>query len=480
MSEPLRREDPQRLGRYRLIERLGQGDMGTVYLGQSEQGQDVVVRVMNPGLARNPHFRELLRQEVAAARGVAPFRIAPVLDASLDGHPLYVVTEYIVGPTLDQAVANHGPLPQSELDHLAVGVATALAAVHDAGILHRDLKPSSVLLSGTGPRVTGYGIARAHAQAGAADSGPAVATPGYQAPEALAGGPVTSASDVFSWGCVVAFAGTGRHPFPGGGFPEVAYRVANEAPRLEGLSPHLLPLVRQALDKDPLARPSVPQLLQGLGDRPPWTEEGPTPPPPPSTPFIPADDKGPEGRSRSAPLIGIGAFVVILAMVTTIAVVALSRGDAQAPAGGRALQHSASTVPATPDASRTPSTPPRTGPPAESSPDAGDVDPRFLGRWTGLITHHASKDSKFSALITITGGKLTQVVGESDYSSMGSHGTLKHVSATRTRLVVEERIQQGHGCEDVVLITLTYRQPRALKYEYELTNTNGAGMLARA
>lgn len=479
MTEPLRRDDPQRLGPYRLIGCLSQGDMGTVYLGRNDQGRDVVVRVMNPGLARNSHFRELLRQEVTAARGVRPFHIVPVLDASLDGHPLYVVTEHIAGPALDQAVANHSPLQHLELDHLAVDLATALAAIHDAGLLHRGLNPSNVLLSDSGPRVTGFGIARAHAQAGNAGSGAVAGTPGYQAPELLAGGPVTSASDVFSWGCVVAFAGTGHGPFPGSGFPEVVYRVANEAPQLAGLSPHLLGIVSRALDKDPLARPSVPQLLQALGDRPEQRTEHAPVPQPRSDPFPPRGSDQ-EGRSKSAPLIGLGAFVVILGIVAVIALGALSGGDAQEPAGGRALQRSASAFPATTDASRPPTTPPQTGPSAEPPPDPGDVPPRFLGRWAGLITHHATKDSEFSALITITGGKLAQVVGESDYSSMGCHGTLKLVSATKTRLVVEEHIQEDHGCADVVLITLTYRQPRALRYEYKLTNTHGAGTLAPA
>ncbi|XRQ12437.1 serine/threonine-protein kinase [Actinomadura welshii] len=264
-GEALRPEDPERLGPYRLVGRLGRGGMGTVYLGEDGAGRRVAVKVINRELAGEGTFRERFRREVTAARQVRRFCTAPVMDAELDNDPLYVVTEYIEGPSLESAVAERGPLPGSDLEGLAVGVATALAAIHGAGIVHRDLKPANVLLSSTGPRVIDFGIARAlDATDGPTRTGQFVGTPNYLPPELLRGEQVTPASDVFSWGCVVAYAGTGRAPFAGSTVPEIFYRVAHDEPRLDGLDPGLRDVVAAALDKDPRNRPSVQDLLGRL------------------------------------------------------------------------------------------------------------------------------------------------------------------------------------------------------------------------
>ncbi|HEY8481453.1 MAG TPA: serine/threonine-protein kinase [Spirillospora sp.] len=264
-GEALRPGDPEMLGPYRLVGRLGRGGMGTVYLGEDGTGRRVAVKVINRELAGESAFRERFRREVTAARQVRRFCTAPVIDAELDNDPLYVVTEYIEGPSLEKAVAERGPLPGSELEGLAVGVATALAAIHGAGIVHRDLKPANVLLSSTGPRVIDFGIARAlDAPDGPTRTGQFVGTPNYLPPELLRGEPVTPASDVFSWGCVVAYAGTGQAPFAGNTVPEIFYRVAHEEPKLDGLDPGLRDIVAAALSKDPRSRPSVQDLLARL------------------------------------------------------------------------------------------------------------------------------------------------------------------------------------------------------------------------
>ncbi|MFA1547622.1 serine/threonine-protein kinase [Actinomadura chokoriensis] len=264
-GEALRPEDPKELGPYRLIGRLGRGGMGTVYLGEDSAGRRVAVKVINRELAGEGAFRERFRREVTAARQVRRFCTAPVIDAELDRDPLYVVTEYIEGPSLERAVAERGPLPGSDLESLAVGVATALAAIHGAGIVHRDLKPANVLLSSTGPRVIDFGIARAlDASDGPTRTGQFVGTPNYLPPELLRGEQVSSASDVFSWGCVVAYAGTGAAPFAGNTVPEIFYRVVHEEPKLDGLDPGLRDVVAAALDKDPRRRPSVQDVLGRL------------------------------------------------------------------------------------------------------------------------------------------------------------------------------------------------------------------------
>ncbi|WP_396453759.1 serine/threonine-protein kinase [Actinomadura sp.] len=264
-GEALRPEDPAELGPYRLIGRLGRGGMGTVYLGEDAAGRRVAVKVINRELAGEAAFRERFRREVTAARQVRRFCTAPVMDAELDRDPLYVVTEYIEGPSLESAVAERGPLPGSDLEGIAVGVATALAAIHGAGIVHRDLKPANVLLSSTGPRVIDFGIARAlDAADGPTRTGQFVGTPNYLPPELLRGEQVSPASDVFSWGCVVAYAGTGTAPFAGSTVPEIFYRVVHEEPKLDGLDPGLRDVVAAALDKDPRRRPSVQEVLGRL------------------------------------------------------------------------------------------------------------------------------------------------------------------------------------------------------------------------
>ncbi|NKZ03703.1 DUF4389 domain-containing protein [Actinomadura latina] len=280
---PLEQDEPRVLGPYRLLGRLGRGGMGTVYLGAEPDGRRVAVKVVNRDLAGEPAFLERFRREVTAARRVHRFCTAPVLDAELDQDPPYIVTEYIDGPSLEKAVAGRGPLPGSDLEGLAVGVATALAAIHGAGIVHRDLKPANVLLSSTGPRVIDFGIARAlDAPDGPTRTGQFVGTPSSSphpppinrrvslgspfciAPEVLRGEPVEQASDVFSWGCVVAYAGTGRPPFQGETVAETFHRIGNEDPDLAGLDPRLREIVAAALSKDPAARPTARRILTRL------------------------------------------------------------------------------------------------------------------------------------------------------------------------------------------------------------------------
>ncbi|MFA1547623.1 DUF4389 domain-containing protein [Actinomadura chokoriensis] len=262
---PLDQDEPRVLGPYRLLGRLGRGGMGTVYLGAEPDGRRVAVKVVNRDLAGEPAFLARFRREVTAARRVHRFCTAPVLDAELDQDPPYIVTEYIDGPSLEKAVREKGPLPGSDLEGIAVGVATALAAIHGAGIVHRDLKPANVLLSSTGPRVIDFGIARAlDTPDGPTRTGQFVGTPSYIAPEVLRGAPVGQASDVFAWGCVVAYAGTGRPPFQGGTVAETFHRIGHEEPDLAGLDPRLREVVAAALSKDPGARPTARQLLTRL------------------------------------------------------------------------------------------------------------------------------------------------------------------------------------------------------------------------
>jgi hypothetical protein len=269
---PLQPGDPPSVGRYVLSGRLGAGGMGTVYLGRAAAGGPLVaVKVVHPELADDPEFRARFADEVAAARRVAPFCTARVVDADPSATPPYLVTEFVDGVPLSVAVADGGPLDESTLHGVALGVAAALSAVHAAGVVHRDLKPGNVLLSLSGPRVIDFGIARAldvarqHTQAGML-----VGTPGWMSPEQFRGGAVGPAADVFSWGSLVAYAATGRNPWsaaatgPSLSPAEQAHRILHGEPTLSGLSGSLRRLVESALVKDPARRPTARQLVDAL------------------------------------------------------------------------------------------------------------------------------------------------------------------------------------------------------------------------
>ncbi|MFI6596128.1 serine/threonine-protein kinase [Nonomuraea sp. NPDC050536] len=251
------------IGGYVLRRVLGRGGMGEVHLASTPTGSLAAVKVIHPALARDPAFRRRFEREVAAARRVARFCTAPVLDAGFDGETAYLVTEYVKGPDLAQAVREQGPFSGANLEALAVGIATALGAIHGAGVIHRDLKPSNVLLSPLGPRVIDFGIAQL-VDGDASASQAILGTPAFMAPEQVRGEPLTPAADVYAWGGVIAFAGTGRLPFGGGAPHEVLYRIVNEGPVLDGLEAGMRGLVERAMAKDPRLRPTAQQLLADL------------------------------------------------------------------------------------------------------------------------------------------------------------------------------------------------------------------------
>ena len=267
-AAPLGPGDPASVGPYALLGRLGAGGMGTVFLGRGRDGELVAVKVLRPELAADPSFLRMFRHEVAAARRVVGFCTARVLDAELSGTAPYLVTEYVDGVRLDRAIAARGRLAATDLAGLAVGTAAALTAIHGAGVVHRDLKPSNVLLSWFGPKVIDFGIARAlDASAASTATGKLMGSPGWMAPEQFAQRPVTVAVDIFVWGSLVAFAGTGRRPFGRGTVVELVHRIRHEPPDLEGLEEPLRALVETCMDKDPARRPSARTLLlELLGD----------------------------------------------------------------------------------------------------------------------------------------------------------------------------------------------------------------------
>ncbi len=261
--------EPRQLGPYRVLTRLGQGGFGSVYLGVSPAGRQVAIKVLRPEFTADGTFRERFRREAASAQRVARHSTAEVLDFDDQCPRPYLVTEYVEGPTLHSWVRRNGPMHGSTLEQLAIAVASALAAIHRAGIVHRDLKPSNVLLSPTGPRVIDFGIARAVDASDVFSRGTTqTGTLGYMAPEQIRGQGVTPKTDVFAWGALVAYAGTGTAPFGTGDPATIMYRTLDAEPELGRLDGALRRLAHRALAKDPDGRPAVTDLLTAL-DRDP-------------------------------------------------------------------------------------------------------------------------------------------------------------------------------------------------------------------
>jgi predicted Ser/Thr protein kinase len=340
--------DPRRVGGVRLLGRLGEGGMGVAFLGQDDGGRLVCVKLIRAEYARDERFRARFAAEAAAARRVARFCTAQVLDAGTDGDLAYLVTEYIEGPTLTAALDRDGPMRGSTLDSLAIGIAAALNGIHAAGIVHRDLKPGNVLLSRVGPKVIDFGIARAlDALESHTEPGNVVGTPAYMAPEQFRG-TTTTATDVFSWGAVVTVAATGRPPFGTGAPYALMHRVLSDQPDLGVLERPLRDLVVRALDKEPGRRPTAKALLLALvGDAEDPVDASSrilsaqwTPPPaaaPAPTPLDDGDAAGPllgrpmverppAGRRRRA-LLGVAAVGLVAAIVAAVVMQADGKDD---------------------------------------------------------------------------------------------------------------------------------------------------------
>ncbi|MEO3781793.1 serine/threonine-protein kinase [Actinocorallia sp. B10E7] len=310
------------MGGLQLLGRIGSGGMGTVYLAEEADGRRVAVKIIHPRLAEDKVFRARFADEVALAGRVASFCTAQIIGHGEDRelHPSglpYMVSEYIGGVPLARRVHESGSLPVSDLHGVALGVATALAAIHEAGLVHRDLKPSNVVLTLSGPRVIDFGIARAlDASTSWTTTGTVLGTPGWMAPEVLVGGSATPAADVFAWGLLMAYAGTGRPAFGAGQALDVARRVVQDEPDLEGLEEGVLrELIRAALSKAPEERPTAPELMMRLVGREP-EEPSPASPPAPAPDAVPA---------RSARPWGAIALMATVAALSLGMVVALSR-----------------------------------------------------------------------------------------------------------------------------------------------------------
>ena len=257
----LRPGDAETMGGYTLLDRLGSGGMGVVYLGRSASGRQVAVKVVHAQYALDEEFRARFRQEIAAVRRVSGAFTAPVVDADADAEVPWMATLYVPGPTLAEVVEKDGPLEGRALRTLALGLVEALRDIHQAGVVHRDLKPSNVLLAEDGPRVIDFGISRAADNQALTVTGRLIGTPPFMSPEQFAAPrDVAAASDIFSLGSLLAYAATGNRPFDGASPYLTGYQVMHEQPRLDGASEPLRSIVERCLDKDAAARPQLAEL----------------------------------------------------------------------------------------------------------------------------------------------------------------------------------------------------------------------------
>ncbi|GII62213.1 hypothetical protein Skr01_22980 [Sphaerisporangium krabiense] len=305
------------VGGYRLVRRLGGGGQGVVYLGRSPSGEDVAVKVLHAWMSDDADARRRFMREVDVARRVAPFCTAKVLDMGIEDDRPYIVSEYVPGTSLEELVRSAGPRTGGGLQRLAVATMSALAAIHRAGIVHRDFKPSNIILGPEGPVVIDFGISRALDATRLTGTG-SVGTPPYMAPEqftdeASAG----QSADVFSWACTMVFAATGHRAFPGETVPAVVNAILHREPDLSGVPEGLAPVLAACLAKNPGERPGTAELLrvltgEDLPPAPPGTARPvPTLPlgvpwptaPGPARPGVPSGPAGPEVPTGPGPRI---------------------------------------------------------------------------------------------------------------------------------------------------------------------------------
>jgi len=460
--------DPEVIAAYRIQGRLGSGGQGVVYLATGPSGERVAIKQLRFGRDDDRALQQFVK-EATAARLVAPFCTARVLDVKLDGHSPYVVSEYIDGPSLQQRIERQGPMTDASLQRLAIGTITALAAIHQAGVVHRDFKPANVMLASDGPRVIDFGIARDLSTETTVTS-KVFGTPAYMAPEQLRAERIGPATDVFAWASVIAFAATGRAPFEALHMAATMHRIAAETPDLTGVPPELTPVLLRCLAKDPSARPTAQQVLALLLGRtvPVQDSSDPTrvlaeateiahedaPVPAPSRPIpgtAPLTVQGgetltaPGGPSRRP-----GRVTVLITLGVLLWVGAAGAGvwgyqnglfaSDDSAAGGK-TPPATSAAPGSPTRTASnrpttagPSSAPSSAPTSAADQPKGTIPAGFAGDWQGTARQPPGSANAFIVQIELTAGSK---VGKLTLPALNCSGPLTLTEVSDTGLVFE-------------------------------------------
>ncbi|MFE7594689.1 serine/threonine-protein kinase, partial [Kitasatospora sp. NPDC057512] len=266
--QELTADDPREVGGHLLAARLGAGGMGRVYLSYTPGGRPVALKVVRPELAGDPEFRARFAQEVASARRIHGLYTAQVVDAGVDAATPWLATTYVPGPSLQEVVQRHGPLPERTVLLLMAGIAEALQAIHATGVVHRDLKPGNVLIASDGPRVIDFGIARAADASALTGTGLRIGSPAYMAPEQAVGRAATPATDVYALGALAVHVAGGAPPFGDGPDPAALYRTVHEEPDLGRVPEGLRALLLRCLAKRPEDRPTTAEVIAAARSHP--------------------------------------------------------------------------------------------------------------------------------------------------------------------------------------------------------------------
>ena len=505
-AAPLLPGDPRWLGAYQLVGRIGHGGQGTVFLARGPGGGPVAVKLLRAEWTREPAARARFAREVAAASKIAPFCTARILDSRLDGDEPFVVSEFIDGPSLHEVVTNDGPLSGQPLHRLAVGTATALSAIHQAGVIHRDFKPGNVLMAPDGPRVIDFGIARSMDTTTTVTS-QLFGTPGYMAPEVVRGHPAGPPADVFAWAATITFAATGTPPFHAPNVAAIVHQLTSGEPDLGTLAEPLRAVVAECLVKEPEARPTAVDLIMRLvqlsaqaGAVPPVAtgQAGPgvttrapvrgvmtlgmggpggvmSPPRPQAPPVFgpgpapegngwrPRPGPGPAPRARSGGP-GCAGWVIVVAGVVALGIV----GGLLLPLlfAAKAPGHApGSPVTAAPGPGQHGARGHGTGPPAprpaasaatSSAPPAlpaNAIPLRFAGTWRGRADQPQGTVPHWSAVLKLPFGASA---GTFTITSMPCFATVTVAKVTKTVLVLRETVGPGSAsnCAPAGVISL--------------------------
>jgi serine/threonine protein kinase len=415
LVQPLRRWDPEQVGGFVLLGRLGAGAMGQVYLGRSAAGRLVAVKTIKSELAEEPDFRTRFGQEVAAARRVSGAFTAAVVAADSEADVPWLATVYVPAPSLSRLVRTCGPIPVAAVRWLGAGCAEALESIHGVGLVHRDLKPSNVLVSPDGPRVIDFGVARAAERIQLTVTRASVGTPAYMAPEqARDTRQATSASDIFSLGATMLFAATGHAPYQGETVVDVLVRLATEPPDLSGLPAELTEIVAACLERDPRNRPTsasvVARLAPGLAAS---GEPGSAPLPRAALALI--------DEYRHTPRTGTGTLAPVTAD-SEDETIGSHAGPSYAATPGPAMPAAASARAVPPQAALATSGPPGSGPPVSGPPVSGRA--ARLGRRSvlavGSVVAAAALVAAGWGIGNVAGSRNPQSAGTGRQQSAGS------------------------------------------------------------